>query len=371
MKVRCKLSGVELFIQNGSVSTDKTNCFLDLHIQDQIHPIFNASVEVLLSQLPKWSSGQLNEVEAKLLFLALIYKTDLVQWSVPANPSPRTVATHMVALAKFVRGFTASTEFNELVPRLTIRKETASLSNIGAWIEGWFNAKKNAIDFRTSHRLKLIEARLEQHILSPAKDTESYAAMLWNWVKVAAKVPAAKHEEWAEIFALKIDEQKIFKINGNAIRQCLGFMETHLDHLEHGLLAAAVLKHLRKILDRNERGLFYNLGLTDDNIGYTLIVEDLEKENVLRIAATAPTEEPKKENYKTYFEYLRAKAAYQVAQGQLEKQQKIEVTLLKKEKKETLEAIDAAEAVQFSSIEEQEAVEELLGIKKDDLKEME
>src|ERR1700749_4012121 len=62
------------------------------------HPIFSLSSRSLLARARKWGRSKYSEEEEKLLFLALLDKTNSVSWEVPANPSPATVKKHMEAL---------------------------------------------------------------------------------------------------------------------------------------------------------------------------------------------------------------------------------------------------------------------------------
>jgi hypothetical protein len=104
-------------------------------------------------------------------------------------------------------------------------------------------------------------------------------------------------------------------------------VEHMTEHLEHGsIYATATLKHCRMLLEKNKTGLNFGLGIDVDH-PFTIIEDSLEAHNKRLTAASAPAEEPLLHNYPTKLAFLRAKAAWNVAQSLKQQAEEFEASV--------------------------------------------
>lgn len=319
MRVYCQYSGVEYDL-TGFGSTHLT----------YIHPIFAADSRWLLSRMGSWAAQKFTEEESKLLFLALLHATELVEFRSTANPEVSTVAMNMEPLARIYSWMLGLSRPQLIMPKFVIQHDNRQLKNVKHWIETWFGARKDYEDgyakFLRDQKLIGKEEALERLIKNAQKTTDDYAGLLCTWALQATDSPKALHEYWRELFCLK--GLKVYSARTVDLQELVDHME---EHLEHGsIFAAATLKHLRTLLRKNQAGLNYGLGISDEDLAeidsspFTIVEGGVEEHNMQVIAASAPTEEPLKKDFSSLVAYLRAKAAWEL--GQKAKQYAAEFT---------------------------------------------
>ncbi len=309
MKVTCQYSGIEFEVTGFGGSK-----------LVYVHPVFTANAGWLLSRIGTWAAQKYNEEESRLLFLALLHSTDLVRFEHMAIPDNTTVQLNMEQLARFVSWSCGITRPHLVLPSFVISKDTRKLNNVRYWIQAWQDARKNFEEgYRTQSQLSSIrnkEAALERLIRNSQRTTEDYAGLLATWAFQATNVPKALQDYWRELFCLK--GIAVYNAKTVDIEELLEHME---EFLEHGsIYAHATMSHLRTLLKKNKAGLIYGLGITDADLEeitsspFTIVEGSVEEQNMAIIAANAPQEEPQPQNYSSRVAYLRAKAAYSIAQ---------------------------------------------------------
>ena len=80
------------------------------------------------------------------------------------------------------------------------------------------------------------------------------------------------------------------------------------------------MRHVRTLLRKNQAGLNYGLGITDEDLAeidsspFKIVEGSVEEHNISVISASAPLEQPQPHQFSSRVQYLRAKAAWDLAQ---------------------------------------------------------
>lgn len=343
MKVYCQYSGVSF----------EVSYFSNMKLT-YAHPIFTASPKLLLSRVGDWAAGKLNESERRLLFLALLNTTELVEWRSVALPSDSIVQNQMEPLAKFVGWMIGLQNPSVIFSKIVIQPENRYLENCKYWIQAWQQEKK---DFDEGYRDSSLaskqmrrEEALERLIKNHSLKTEDYARLLAIWTWEACNVPTTLREYYTQIFTTK--NIKIYEIKTVDLEDMLSYMEDALD--AGSIFAFAAFKHVRLLLAKNKAGLAHGLGIEEgefSNLSFEIlrdtpfsIQEDpIAEDNMNAIAIQAPSEEPVLQKYPSKLAYLRAKAAWQLMQSQRNKSAAFEEKIQEAMKEDELDNTAASE----------------------------
>jgi len=309
MRLSCQYSGVEINVP-GFASTRLT----------YVHPIFAAEPQWLLSRMGDWAAMKYNEEESKLLFLSLLHSTDLVEFRVTANPENQTVQLNMEPLARIVAWMMGLSRPQLVLPKFVIQQDNRRLTNVRYWIEKWYDARKEYEDGYAKHlldvKLRDKESALERLIRDSQKKTDDYAGLLATWALQASNAPKGIYDYWRELFLLK--GLKIYSARTVDLQELVDHME---EQLEHGtIFAAATMKHVRTLLAKNKAGLNFGLGIEDTDLDeisdspFKIVEGSIEEHNMQVIAAHAPAEMPLASQFTSRVAYLKAKAAWDLAE---------------------------------------------------------
>lgn len=309
MKVFCQYSGAEYDV-TGFGGTRLT----------YVHPIFSADPQWLLSRMGHWAAQKFTEQESKLLFLGLLHSTDLVEFRCTAHPDNNVVQLNMEPLARMVAWMTGISRVQLVLPKFVIQPDNRKLVNVRYWIENWYEARKEYEDgyskYLLDKKLESKEEALVRLINNSQKTTEDFAGLLCTWALQASSAPKGIYDYWRELFTLK--GLKIYAARTADLQELVDHME---EALEHGsIFAAATMKHVRTLLKKNQAGLNYGLGITDEDLAeitgspFTIVEGSIEEHNIAVIAAGAPTEQPQPHMFQSRVAYLRQKAAWELAQ---------------------------------------------------------
>lgn len=338
MKVSCQYSGI-VYDVTGFGGTKL----------EYIHPVFSAGPKWLLSRMGTWAAQKFTEEESRLLFLGLLHSTELVKFQATAVPDNTTVQLNMEQLARFVSWSCGITRPHMVLPSFVIQKDNKKLNNVRYWIQAWLEARKAFEDgYKAQGELRSIrdkEAVLERLIRTSTKQTEDYAGLLSTWALQATGVPKALHQYWRELFCLKgID---VYNAKTADLEELVEHME---EYLEHGsIFAHSALKHCRTLLKKNRAGLTYGLGISDEDLDeisknpFTIVEGSVEDQNMAIIAANAPSEEPQPQQYESRVAYLRARAAWTIAQRAKEYAAELETGIEDAMQEDALDHIAAEE----------------------------
>lgn len=336
MRVICRYTGVELSISSVITSKDGNKSSHNKHFPKTVmkgeHPFFLLEAAELLDFIPLWAKREMDAQETRILFLALLNSTGLVDFKSTAYPSQKLIEQNMEALIKVIHW---RSNINQALLNLPIfvistKSGTHRLENISVWIERWNETRKDWYNrFESSKLAERLEHReeiLDRLIRSPNKPISSYAARLADWAFTASGLPDISaadketRERWLTIFRLKGWE--IFQADSDDIYDLLTYMEANLEVHQGKIQAYAVLDHLRAIRDKNEHGLEAELGLIDGKT-FEIIYDDIEIANRQAQAKNAPLVEPISSMigtiYPTKVAYLNARAAWIAAEAEKER----------------------------------------------------
>lgn len=292
------------------------------------HPIFSFPTYQLTSMAKDWAAGKMSAEDSKLLFVALLSRLENIKFTSIADPSPSIVAQNMERLIKLV-DWTSQLDPGTIdFPAYRITEQNTTLSNINHLITEWYDCRR---DWATSSDRRALGDKLEkrEQVLSKliedgVKSTNDYSNKLASWAMDAASVPTSLRELWTEFFNLK--EPTVYQANLEDFEKMKSFMDSTLmlgNSYAQGSgfkYSYAVLTHLRNLHEQIKDGPLASLkgGMTFtiiDTDGTSREVENIESLNAKAISHSAPKMEPKQKDYPKLIDYLRAKAAWTVAQG--------------------------------------------------------
>jgi hypothetical protein len=247
------------------------------------------------------------------------------------------------------------------VPEYIVNDSTKALKNLDFWLSevdearaNWL-ARVNARDLKQS--LMRQEATLLRLIRGP-QPVVAYSNRIAQWALDASEAPSNIREYWTQIFNTR-KQSEIIALHSASVDELL---EHLLDNLDTASVYAQVaIAHVRKIKQVNAAGpavMFLDMDdldvrplsageilamqategeehfYDDEVIDPTLTAADRrilairashmprkERATTDEIIRSAPTEKPVKENYSSHLEYLKARAAYEVAQTALKQRE--------------------------------------------------
>lgn len=321
MKAKCYKSGIKFEVSHFPYTLGERDYLA--------HPCFNLPTNKLVGLIPKYIARQLSEEDIKLLFLSLLDSTGLIRWDATATISLATCEKYLLPLADICLGIYNTKHPEKHFASLAITYENCKLTAIGEIIKGWQESKEAlAIGYRHQDKMQISqqkEAALARIIRSSSKDLESYAARLAEWAANAAKFPEREltledgtkttiAAYWKQIIrqcgAKNLNPWSIDKGDLLDIQEWLG------EHLELGTIYSdAIFKLIDKTIKRQSNFLGIDL---DVAATYTIVDGEtsdcLVTASVANLIATAPTEEPRPEQFASKVDYLRAKGRWQIAQ---------------------------------------------------------
>lgn len=314
MKIFCIYSGITFEVQN----------FSNISIRAP-HPLFGQSLTVLHQKLDDWALGKLTANEARILFLAFLHSTDLIEFRTAAKPSIETVEDNMKDVAKlatWVAATSISPKSMYSLPHLAITAENHRLENIRVSLKIWEQNKADYADnYReatASQQILALEQRLYKLIHSD-RSTEQNASMLAAWAMKVGKVPEELVPYWTDLF--RLSGFNVYSARNVDLQELVEHMEQHLERYAGTVYANNVLRHLRDLLRKNTIGPLRELG---DVTEYRILPDEIELQNRAIITATAPEFKPQPQQYPIRLLYLRALAAWELAKSEAETRAEVE-----------------------------------------------
>lgn len=298
------------------------------------HPVFLLPQHKLLSYTSKWSAGELTHTDSYLLFLALMDSTSLVEWRTPvhyrAGITDALVAANMESLIRIIGKINLIHHPRFALPSFAVTSDTCTLDNVQYWIEAWH---ESFMEFMRGYKEqteqeKIIrrEYALERMIKSTQlKNARQYAISLAEWAQLVGQfpvftmthpithAPVSLSAYWKEIIVACIREEKIFQYPTADVQELITHCE---DMIPHGSISAASLMDLLRAGLKSQSSY---LCLSDFDVqSYregTLSKEDVvETTNKLAMIQKAPLTEPKRSEYSSELEFVRAKARWRMKQ---------------------------------------------------------
>jgi hypothetical protein len=343
MKYICSYSGIPLEVSHFSSVlsiTDSTNLEL-------IHPIFHLPHSRLIGGLFRYEQDKdidaryikskcLDTDSTKLLFLALLNSTTLIEWRCPAQVSLATCNKYMHRLASLSISLLTVPNIHKYFPRFVIDSDTCTLPRIKEWLSTWEEAKEElSTGQRNYYRNQDIAAKeraLAAILSNASRDTTKYASRLASWVRDAAAFPtydvtvlgvSGKPETiscadyWVQLIkAAGNPKTNVFSLDKGDILDILDHLE---DNLELGTVYSnAIWKLLENTIDRidNFLGIDFENPYTITSSNTT--INAINKEEIAVITNIIADVDinlgaPVRANYPTAVSYLQAMAKYRLA----------------------------------------------------------
>jgi hypothetical protein len=292
--------------------------------------VFALSYTQLHALYSQHCKGQLPAKDSYLLFLAFLNSSDQIDWQHPVTLDPNKDSTKKLIenyLAQLVSvlektGLIRHPSFSQ--PSFKVTLHTAYLEQIPCWIEAWQDNIDSfytgRADLKTQQDLQAVENRLSRLILSGEKP-EKFAHVIANWANQAAIFPEIKAELYMKTIRSCFNINKMFNTPLPLLKEIKDCCECNI---EVGSIHFHTLMHVLK--EGIARHVDY-LGGSSLALGYTLLdspigqkptvamrqAEAKTDDDLLALAANAPSEEPKAADYDSSLELLKAKLAYRVA----------------------------------------------------------
>lgn len=326
MKSQCPISSIEF----------PTPEFQWIKTNPSLHPIFQLSTRQLLTQAGRWSSGSLSESESRLLFLALLRSTQLIEFKSPAQPSSTTISKNMELVILFANW--ADTSLYIRHPSAKSKAEqtgfpgyivsypaTHTMDNIRTYLDAWINISRD-LDFQYRNRIlatpetRARDEALRRLIRGGKKKLSPKHLAIWA-LDVCGYNQGDLYDYHLRLFQLR--EPEIYKsaiapngcykiIDGYGTKplspltqdliELVSIMEEGLERYSRQgeSLSRAVLEHVRKLRDINLEGPARFYGLEDMHIVQS-------SKDLIELKAAydrAPKEKPVKSSYKSIADFV-------------------------------------------------------------------
>lgn len=247
MHILCKYTAIPYAVQN----------FRNVKMVSH-HPIFDLTFPELNDLATRWSYH--DEVEQRLLFVAMLRTTECVDFRVPAVPSEATIKKNMELLLrtaswKHTVGDTVS------LPGFRVTRDNYTLKSIGAWLfrcgehkTDWDNKSYNE---QIAERVRIQEERITSRLRRGYRDLGRLIELAMS----VANVPAAVKPFWSELFTMRPDKledkPKIWSADSSQLQAMYSHLVSHVDAAT--IWGAEVINHCRALIKMNKDGIQYSI----------------------------------------------------------------------------------------------------------------
>lgn len=332
MQVICSYSNLPIY---------KTPYLLGCDLVD-LHPIFRAKRKIILSPefIHKFVKATAFE-EKKLIFLAVLNVTELVDFKVPAMPSLQVVERNFFKLHPLAEWLDHATyAYKNAVgfPNFVINHETQDLSSLSAWIESLEDIKtqliKKDIDRDRAAWLSQKEDEIRKELGEATSLHRAFTPNLARWALDFAEMSKTdeRYIKWVKILCSPLADSWVHEMD--ELRDIEEFFELNLP-AEHPQVIS-VMAQIRLLIKECKRGfrefaIFGNEDEDDEGGSFTILDDELGTgANLTKHLKNIPKDEPVLKNYPSRVEYLRASAKWKLAQMQLSKPASTQVRQLVK-----------------------------------------
>ena len=323
-KMKCAISGI----------TFSTELFSSLSIPNTdgyIHPIFAVDREKLYPLYTQHCKNELSERESYLLFLAFLHSSRLVEWKAPCSLNPYDKQT-TILIESCIQQLISALERTDVIrhpaftqPTYKVRQDNANLHSVRNYIKSlgqnvdYFYSKRASES--EQDEINLVTNKLSYKILS-GEHPSKYSAVIADWAAKAADFPPASREHWKKIIRSCFSQTAMFATPLADLKELKDYCECNL---EVGSI------HFHSLMEVIQAGIHKHvdyLGGSSLALGYTLLdvtphaeqgghaflqAEKKNKDALAKVISNAPTSYPKKEDYASSVDFLRAKLAYRAA----------------------------------------------------------
>ncbi len=310
-KIHCAISGLSFTTEHGPLTLTLSDGYY--------HPIFALPYKKLYGLYSKHCAAQLTSTDSYLLFLAFLHSTDQVEWNSPASCNPadkrvtQLVENNLAQLIRVIERTNLITIPSFKQPSFIVAADNSQLSQIPNWIAAWESNIKDFSDGYASAKLQESLQKLENKLsyyLKSGINPENYSFAVASWASKAAGFPADKSEAWCKLIRSCFNNKKMFATPIADIREVKEYCE---ENIEAGSIHFhALMSTLREGSSRHTNFL----GLPSANsLGYTLLPLEATKNDaeVEALISKATVEPPKRTDYTSSADFIKAKLRYAVA----------------------------------------------------------
>jgi len=321
MKTICQKSGIPIF---------KSDLLLGMDLADE-HPIFRAKRNVILSKdmVHRFSSAT-NIDEKRLIFLATINATYLVDFQYPAAPKLSTMESsfyHAMFLAQWVTY--AEYKLAKIIsfPQYVIRKDNADLSNIRSWLDSIddIRQKINRKELDRDKNASLLQRELEiKRELGEANFFgKAFTPKLAKWALELCDITFRHNDynKWMKILCTPLNEAWVYSMED--LLEVQELLQLNLPNVEDNPQAISVMHQMASLIKECRRG-FTEFSIFNDDESEVKDFEIVEDgvDNDLNPTRTVhkinqhlldiPEVEPQQKDFSTKLSYLIAKAKWEL-----------------------------------------------------------
>lgn len=316
MKVLCKYSGIEF-------ACDHFPGYLTSG--EYYHPIFAMPLPKLWKYFPKWQAAELTDTDSYLLFIAYLNATDMVDFRTAVQRTTDTnaiVSSQMENLFYTIGRVITIKHPSFSIPRFVITRDTCTLSNVRYWIQTWqecyddFTNGLKDVELRANLERKALN--LQRMIKNPSLNPSKYAHILAQWCSEAAEFPLFQmkdpsgnettlSEYWQELIVKCHTNTSVITIRESDLVELIEHCETNLDG--GSIQAYHLFDTIRSGLDMLKG--FFSIGSTSFSILQD--GDDVGTSNLQLLIDSAPLTPPKRTEYTSEFQFIKAKMKYSLA----------------------------------------------------------
>lgn len=342
-KIICPISGIELY---------KSDYMLGFHSYtlEDTHPIFKAKKSLILTvdilhrfqSAPSW-------IEKKLYYLAVINTTELVEFRVPAYPEPYTMEytfEQLCKLAKWIDYARYGIPERLVFPRYLVTTDNNKLQNISSWISALYDIRniwtEKLKDEDLKREINESSARIEMEFRNASIIGQAFTRPLAKWALEIADCPENKFQEYLHLLQTPLTEA--WCLDYKLVREVRELLQEELPVTNDQ--AIAVLHQAKLLYEASIRGLS-NLEQSEENENdedsnslsmsvdtskpmrdgsknrpykikpSNISFEIINEEPILNLQDLPP--EPQRADYPKPFQYLQAKAKWDLLKSATEK----------------------------------------------------
>lgn len=318
IQIICPISGLAIY---------KAPYMLGFSSLREVHPIFRMKRKDLITDKIIYRFSQATALEEKrLYFLGVLHSTDLVTFETAATPSLSTCERHFLSaidIAGWMDYAIYQVPKGLSFPRYIVREDNKEMETIGSFISALKDIRE---DFVKKNRDKDIIKRIEvEHQklfneLSKAFEKDRvFTPFVARWALEFTglhKHPQA--ETFYQMLTTKIEDA--YGLDRDMLHSLHDMMEIEFD-MNHPFYAP-FFGQLRQLIEAQKRSIS-NLEISSmyeiieeiedgERVERKIDIAEAMKEKMLKTYGS--TEEPKREMFKTKWEYLQAMARWEISQ---------------------------------------------------------
>lgn len=322
--------------------------FPSLPIKLDAHILMRVPFEMLIDEINH--RKVLSDRQRRLCFIAMLKNTDLVIFEHPAIPTDRTINIEFSRLIHIAHYILGHRSFYHSFPKYKVTKQDAEISNISHVIDAWYEIKEKHVLKKEErdalfeiHAQEELERKVTHAIVMHKPLTPTFNKHLIKWALTESNADLKNHIKWAKIFLTK-DNKMCKMCNGKKL--VLNALNREMEKCPN-CEGKGIVSDISKLSFRSVQELRnYMVDNLPDNTSYEthrkyVVLKHLgNKLQVIKKLHAAfgltmlddvpPTAEqlaegrssiqvePKKEQFKTVLEYVRALAKFRAAQDVVE-----------------------------------------------------